>query len=326
MISTDKEKMMARLFAAIVISCTLTVAAFAQGNPNPQANAAGRGAPAPLPAITTTEYDVSSTWFTLPPNMELGQPLAVAADGKGNLYLLRRRAEPPIVVLDRQGKFIRSFGEGLFSGPHSIDVDRFGFIWATDNTDNTVYKFSADGKVVMTLGKRGTKGDNTSQDLFDGPSDVFVAANGDLYVTDGYRNSRLVKFDKDGNFLKIIGGTKGKEPGQFDLPHAILMDSKGRLIVTDRNNGRIQVFDQDGKFLEQWADLGIRQPSGLYIEADDTLWVGDNQSDVVLKVKSGKIVETINGLGGRPHLFTIDQGILYQADSPANTFKRIKKK
>ncbi len=319
---------MKRILCVIFIVCAIAATVLAQGAPNAQGNAPAPVAnqPPPLPPITTTEYNVSSTWVQLPAGMELGQPLAVAADGKGNIFYIRRRAEPPILVFDRQGKFLRSFGDGMFGGAHSIDVDRNGFVWATDNAENMIYKFSADGKLVMTLGKRGSKGDNTSQDLFDGPSDVFVAPNGDIYVTDGYRNSRIVKFNKDGKFLKIIGGTKGKEPGQFDLPHAILLDSKGRLIVTDRNNGRIQVFDQDGNFIEQWADLGIRQPSGLYIEPDDTLWVGDNQSDLVLKVKNGKVVETIRGLGGRPHLFTVDQGVLYQADAPANTFKKITKK
>ena len=299
----------------------MTAIALGQGAP-----AAPVNPPAPLPPITNTDYDISSTWFQLPAGMELGQPLAVAADGKGNLFLLRRRADPPIIVFDRTGKYLRGWGEGMFGGQHSIDVDRNGFVWATDNTDNMIYKFSADGKLLTTIGKRGSKGDNTSQDMFDGPSDIFIAPNGEMYITDGYRNSRIVKLDKDGKFIRVIGGTKGTEPGQFNLPHAVLMDSKGRLIVTDRLNGRVQVFDQQGNFIEQWADLGIRQPSGLFIEPDDTLWVGDNSSDIFLKMKDGKILETIKGFGGRPHLFTIDQGILYQADAPANTFKRIKKK
>lgn len=301
--------------------CTVVTLAFLNADARAQ-----RGNAAPLPPITNTDYDISSTWFQLPPNMKLGQPLAIAADGKGNLFVLQRRAQPPIIVFNRQGKFIRSWGEGMFGGQHSISVDRNGFVWTTDNTDNVVYKFSTDGKLLMTLGKRGTKGDNSSHDAFDGPSAVVVAANGDIFVTDGYRNSRIVKFDKNGKFLKIIGGTKGKEPGQFDLPHAILIDSRGRLVVTDRNNGRIQIFDQDGNFIEQWANLGIQQPSGLYIDPDDTVWTGDNRSDVFLKIKDGKIIERIEGLGGRPHLFTVDQGILYQADAPANTLKRIIKK
>lgn len=323
--------MIKRTCCITIAVCALAAVALAQGTPNPQGatpapQGAAPAAPRPLPPITNTDYDISSTWFQLPAGMELGQPISVAPDGKGNIFFVRRRAQPPILVFDRQGKLLRSWGEGLFTAIHSIDVDRNGFVWATDNTDNVVYKFSADGTLLMTLGKRGVAGDNASQDLFDGPSDVFVAPNGDIFVTDGYRNSRVVRFDKDGKFLRIIGGTKGTGPAQFDRVHALVMDSKGRLIINDHNNGRIQVWDQDGTFIEQWANFGIGQPSGLYIEADDTVWVCDNQSDNIVKIKDGKVIETIKGLGGRPHLIALDQGVLYQADAPSGTFKRIRKK
>lgn len=260
--------------------------------------------------------------------MEFGRSVAVTADGKGNILFTRREAEPPIAIFNRDGQYIRGFGAGMFSadgGPHSIGVDRDGFVWATDRNANAVYKFTMDGTLVMTLGKKGVKGDNGSTDLFDGPSNVAVAANGDIFVTDGYGSSRIVKFSRDGTFLKIIGGQKGKAPGQFDLPHAILIDSKGRLVVTDRNNGRIQIFDQEGRFIEQWADLGIA-PSGLYLEPDDTAWTNDNASDVVLKIKDGKIVETIRGLGGRPHMIGVDRGVLYEAGGPSNELKRVARK
>ena len=156
---------------------------------------------------------------------------------------------------------MRGLGDGMFTAAHSAKFDREGFLWAVDNTDNVVYKFSVEGKLLMTLGKRRMKGDNASQDLFGGPSDVAVAVNGDIFVTDGYRNSRIVRFSRDGKFLQIIGGTKGKGAGRFDLPHAIAFDSQGRLLVADRNNLRIQVLDQNGQFIEQWTDVG--QPSGF---------------------------------------------------------------
>jgi streptogramin lyase len=298
----------------------------AAGLVTPSAQRQG-GPPAPPPQ-TNTDYDISSTWFQLPAGMEFGRSVAVGADGKGHILFTRREVEPPIVIFDRSGKYVRGFGEGMFSadgGPHSIGVDREGFVWATDRNANAVYKFTMEGKLVMTLGKKGVKGDNTSTDLFDGPSNVAVAPNGDIFVTDGYGNSRIVKFSRDGKFLKIIGGQKGKEPGQFDLPHAILINSKGQLVVTDRNNSRIQIFDQDGKFIEQWANLG-GQPSGLYLDADDTVWTNDNASDVIIKIKDGKVVETIRGLGGRPHMITVDQGVLYETGGPVNELKRITKK
>src|SRR5204863_3797112 len=131
-----------------------------------------------------------------------------------------------------------------------------------------VQKFSADGNLLMTVGKKGQAGDNASQDAFDGPADVFVAANGDFFVADGYRNSRVVQFSKDGKFIKIIGGTKGTEPGQFNLPHAVVVDSKGRIIVADAENSRVQVFDPNGKVLEQWKDFIAKPPRTMYMTPD----------------------------------------------------------
>jgi streptogramin lyase len=317
---------MKRSLIHIVMAGGLVAASFATLNAGMQRQ--GGAAPV-VPPQTNTDLDIASTWFQLPEGMALGRSVAVGADGKGLIYFTRREVEPPILVFDRSGKYVRGFGAGMFSadgGPHSIGVDREGFVWATDRNANAVYKFSPDGKLLMTLGKKGVKGDNTSQDAFDGPSNVAVAANGDIFVTDGYQNSRIVKFSRDGKFLKIIGGQKGNEPGQFNLPHAVLINSKGQLVVTDRNNGRIQIFDQDGTFIEQWTNLGIAQPSGLYLDADDTVWTNDNASDLVIKVKDGKVIETIRGLGGRPHMIAVDQGVLYETGGPVNELKRIKKK
>ncbi len=315
---------MRRYFLHLVTACGVIVASLVTLTAGQR-----EGGPVPVPEQNNTDYDISSTWFQLPSGMAFGRSVAVAADGKGHILFTRREVEPPIVVFDRSGKYIRGFGAGMFSadgGPHSIGVDREGFVWATDRNANVVYKFTLEGKLLMTLGKKGVKGDNTSQDLFDGPSNVAVAANGDIFVTDGYGNSRIMKFSKDGKFLKIIGGQKGSAPGQFDLPHAVLINSKGHLVVTDRNNGRIQIFDQEGKFIEEWPNLAIRQPSGLYIEPDDTVWTSDNATDLVVKVRNGKVFQFIRGLGGRPHMIAVDQGVLYETGGPVNELKRITKK
>src|SRR5688572_17144221 len=144
---------------------------------------------------------ISTTWADLPPGVEWGRVIAVTTDDKDNIWVLRR-SEPSVLVLTADGKFVKSWGRGLFGqGAHFIDVDHEGFVWTTDNVDNTVYKFDQDGKLLMTLGKRGAAGDNASRDLFDGPSSVAVAPNGDIFVTDGYRNSRIVRFSKDGAFV-----------------------------------------------------------------------------------------------------------------------------
>ena len=308
---------MPRLFSVILVLCVMAAMAYSQVD---EANRAD------ILPVTTTDYTVSEPWFQLPPNLQSGLPISISADGKGNIFLLRRQTDTPVVVVDPQGKLIRYWGNREFGeGAHGIHVDRNGFVWVTDRIENVIYKFTAEGKLLMTLGKRGVHGDNTSHDLFDGPSDVFVAPNGDVYIADGYQNSRVVRFNKDGKFLKIIGGTKGKGPGQFDLPHAVLMDSRGRVIVADRTNARIQVFDQEGKFLEQWTP-GISRPSGMHIDPDDTLWVGNQHDETVVKMKNGKVTETIKGLGGHTHFLTMDQGVLYEAAPMANSFRKIVKK
>ena len=254
---------MRTLFVVIFVLCAIAAMAYSQVDDPNQAII--------LP-VTTRDYNVNAPWFQLPPNLQSGLPISISADGKGNIFLLRRQTDTPVVVVDPQGKIIRYWGNREWGeGAHGIYVDRSGFVWVTDRIEDVIYKFTAEGKLLMTLGKRGVKGDNSSQNLFDGPSNLFVAPNGDIFVADGYQNSRVVRFNKAGKFLKIIGGTKGKGPGQFDLPHVVVLDSKGRVIVADRTNGRIQVFDQKGKFLEQ-SDPRMSIPSGMYIDPDDTLW------------------------------------------------------
>ena len=308
---------MGRIFSVIIVSCAMAAMASSQADDPNKADI--------LP-VTSKDYIVSEPWFKLPPNLQLGLPISISADGKGNIFLLRRQTDTPVVVVDPQGKIIRYWGNREWGeGAHGIHVDRNGFVWVTDRIEDVIYKFTAEGKLLMTLGTRGVKGDNSSQNLFDGPSNVFVAANGDIYVADGYQNSRVVRFNKDGKFLKIIGGTKGKGPGQFDLPHAVLLDSKGRVIVADRTNARVQVFDQEGKFLEQWNPR-MSRPSGMYIDPDDTLWVGNQHDETVVKMKNGRVTETINGLGGHTHFLTMDQGVLYEAAPMANSFRKIVRK
>jgi len=174
----------------------------------------------------------------------------------------------------------------MFNFPHGATVDAQGNLWVTDSQvgpnggngkGQQVFKFSPDGKVLMTLGKPGVAGDGP--DTFNQPSDVFVAPNGGIFVADGHggnSNARIVKFSNDGKFMKAWG-KKGSGPGEFDTPHALAMDSSGRLFVADRGNSRIQIFDQDGKLLGEWKQFG--RPSGLFIDKNDILYAADTQSD-----------------------------------------------
>jgi len=262
-------------------------------------------------------WQVLESWGQLPAGLASGGASQVSTTPEGQIVVFRR-AVPSFFVLNPDGTFVKSWGETPYRLAHGIRIDKDGFIWASDNSDNLIQKFSPDGKLVMTLGKKGMAGDNMSQDAFDGPADVFVAPNGDIFIADGYRNSRVVQFSKDGKFIRIIGGTKGSEPGQFNLPHALVIDSNGRLIVADAENSRIQVFDQSGKFLEQWTNFPAKPRGALYITADDTLYVSYVDAEAITIMKDGKVLDTVKGVGGRPHGMTLDkQGNIY-ITSPLN--------
>lgn len=245
----------------------------------------GKGASA-----QSNPYQEGQTWAKLPEGRTWGQVIGLDVDRRGNVWVFDRcggttcagSTLSPIFEFDREGKMMKNFGAGLFVFPHGFAVDKDGNIWATDGQGKDgkgqqVFKFSPEGKVLLTLGKAGVAGNGP--DTFNAPSDVVTAPNGDIFVADGHggdTNARIVKFSKDGKFLKAWG-TKGTGPSEFGGLHAIALDSKGRVFVGDRANGRIQIFDQEGKFLEEWKQFG--RPSGIFIDARDTLYVTDSQSD-----------------------------------------------
>jgi sugar lactone lactonase YvrE len=270
-------------------------------------------APAAPAAPLNDKYVINKEWAQLPADLPFSAAVSsVAADGKGNVVVLVRAA-PYFRHFTRDGKFVKAWGDtGLFSLAHSVMFDRDGFLWATDTTGQVVHKYDLNGKLLMTLGKKGMAGDNTSQDLFGQPDAVFITANGDIYVSDGYTNARVVHFDKNGKFIRIIGGTKGAAPGQLQLPHGVVVDSKGRILVGDSDNKRVSVFDKDGKFVETWP---FQSRGGMLITSDDTLYVSEVVTASINIVKDGKLIDTITGLG-RPHGITIDtDGAIYTADA-----------
>lgn len=192
----------------------------------------------------------------------------------------------PVLLFDTSGELVRSFGAGLMAWPHGIFVDADNNVWVTDavgfgaeppGLGHNIYKFSPTGQVLMTLGKKGQAGNG--RDTFRKPSAVLVAPGGDIFVADGHDatgNNRIVKFSKDGTYLMEWGST-GSENGEFRDPHALAMDSQGRLFVADRGNSRIQLFDQQGKHLATWTQFG--RPSGLFIDANDVLYATDSESN-----------------------------------------------
>jgi DNA-binding beta-propeller fold protein YncE len=272
---------------------------------------------------TTAHTWESTAWGKLPAGLEWEAASQVSTNPEGQIVVLRR-ANPFFVVLTPAGDVVRTWGENLFRVAHGLRIDRKGFLWVTDNADNFVQKFSPDGKLLLTLGTRGTAGGNDSKTNFDGPADV---SDGDILVADGYRNSRIVRFSADGTFKSIIGGTKGAEPGQFNVPHAVVADSRGRIIVADAENSRLQVFDPSGKVLEQWTDFTSKPRGSMYITPDDTLYVSHVDSESITIMKNGKVLERVTGVGGRPHGVTIDaQGNIYVANPASRSVKKIMKK
>lgn len=206
---------------------------------------------------------------TMPEGWKFGRVSAVAVDASGNVYTFHRGPKAdPIVVFSPDGKYLRSWGKGLFGSPHGIRIDKQGHVWTTDTVNHQVMEFTNEGKLLRSWGTKGKA--SATQDTFNRPTDIGFLPNGDFFVTDGYGNSRVVKFSREGKYL-MEWGKRGTGPGEFDLPHAIVIDSQQNLYISDRENNRIQIFDANGKFLRQWTHLGATQ--GMDINAKDELWI-----------------------------------------------------
>ena len=235
-------------------------------------------------------YRLVAGWAKLPAGRTFGSVIGADVDRRGgNIWAFERCGGDtcagsnlaPILQFDASGRFLKSFGAGLFVFPHGFYVDRDGNVWTTDGMAKDgkgmqVHKFSPEGRVLLALGKAGVGG--TGTDAFIYPSAVVTAPNGDIFVADGHgadTGGRIMKFARDGKFIKMWG-KKGTAPGEFGGLHAIAMDSQGRIFVGDRTNSRIQIFDQEGKFLAEWKQFG--RPSGIFIDASDTIYVADSQS------------------------------------------------
>jgi len=292
--------MRAKPFVASTFVCVLSLLAVRITTLRPQSSPASASAPAasPLgaPNNLPNPYRDGISWGQLPDSRKWGSTAGVALGLDGNIWALDRcgvsgsqgtncAGSPldPILEFDPSGKFLKEFGRGLFVSPHKIAVDKDGNLWVSDNgmkdgKGQQVFKFSQDGKILLTLGKAGVAGPGA--DTFDQPTDVAIAPNGDIFVADGHgttptSNARIMKFDKNGKFIKTWG-KKGKGPGEFDVPHTLAFDSKGRLFVGDRQNNRIEIFDQDGHFIADWKQFG--RPSGIFIDKNDVIYVGDSES------------------------------------------------
>ena len=287
--------------------------------------------------LPTLAYQVVPDWPQLPAGWNFRETPGIAADGREHVYVIHR-GEHPIMEFDGEGRFIQSFGDGLFERPHAIRIDAEGNIWTVDDGSHVVLKMDRLGRIQMVLGRwrsstasppytpggaapssdlRGIRDDQIVR--FNRPTDVAWAANGDIYVSDGYGNSRVVKFSRDGQLLRIWG-TKGTDPGQFNTPHSIAIDKQGRVYVADRENYRIQIFDSDGTFLQQWSHVGA--PWGLHITPDQFLYMADGYNNRILKLNlEGKVLGSFGSPGKLSgqfsylhHLSVSPAGAIYTAE------------
>lgn len=259
-------------------------------------------------------YEEAINWAQLPAGTTWQDMMSVDIDTKGDIYVLQRTPSK-VMVFNAAGKYLRSWGDGLFPGAHGLRVDKQNNVWTTDRKLHVVRKFTRSGELLMTLGTAGVPGDNESKVSLNGPADMVIGPNGDIFVADGESsNTRIVKYSKDGTFLKSWG-SKGTEPGQLQTPHSIVMDARGRLLVANRGNKRVEIFDQEGTYLGQITNVGT--PYGLFLTRDGILYVSDAAKEggglTVLDMQSGKILAELTGFFG-PHMLTVDRkGAIYLA-------------
>lgn len=229
------------------------------------------GARSEYPSFEThsniVEYDIDPNWPQRPDHVSgTGWVSGLAVDDQDHVWLFRNGPDP-VQVYTNEGKFVRNWGKGQFVQPHQLRIDREGNIWLADFGRHVVQKFTKEGALLQTLGVDREAGEDETH--FNMPTDMAITPTGDIFVTDGYGNRRVVHFSREGKYIKAWGGS-GSDAGQFVLPHAIVIDNDGRLYVADRNSGRIQIFDQQGRFLDQWSH--VIMPWGLSIKGDN-VWV-----------------------------------------------------
>lgn len=256
----------------------------------PSFDALAANLPASLPTAPTQapDYRVVHGWPILPDGEVLGSVAGVGVDSHGNVFVFHRAgrtwphsdvleltpiARPTIDVFDgRSGALLTRWGSNLFAMPHGLTIDHHDNVWLTDVALQQVYEFSHDGHLLLTLGERGVAGNDAGH--FNRPTEVAVSPDGSFYVSDGYRNTRVMKFSANGKFL-FQWGTKGTGPGQFDLPHWVSLDATGNVYVADRGNKRIQVFDASGHYLRQWSGNQIGRPYAIALDQLGNAYIAD---------------------------------------------------
>lgn len=268
----------------------------------------------------------TESFSKLPADYSLGRCSAVAINSKGEIYLFHR-GQHPIICVSPDGKLLRSWGDDLIGTAHGIRVDRDDNVWVTDIGRHRVLKFDPQGKLLLSL---GTGKAGTDDDQFNQPTDIAFGKDGEVFVSDGYGNSRVLKFAASGRLIKSWG-KRGKELGEFHLPHSLLIDPSGRLLVGDRENNRIQIFDQEGQLLNHWDGFA---PYGLAINREGQIFVADARANQILRLdETGKVAQRWGQKGNAvgefdlPHMMAFDAtGNLFIAEVGNMRFQKFLKK
>lgn len=265
-------------------------------------------------------YEVIEQWGSLPAGMTFGPMSAVAADSQGRIYAFQRK-DPPVLVFDREGTYLNSWGDSAIADPHGFFIGPDDIVYLTDRDDHVALRFTLDGKPLGVLGQRGQPSDTGCEEdggrvaraagPFNKPTEMVVAPSGELYVTDGYRNSRVHRFSADGRLIDSWGSPGKHAPGEFHLPHSLWIDERGEVYVCDRENNRIQVFSPSGKYLTHWDD--IHRPTDIYMDAQDRVYISDLKPTVTIMDKQGTVIARWDSPMGHG-LWVDPEGDIYLAD------------
>ncbi len=256
-------------------------------------------------------YEACSTWHQMPESWTLTEAVGVAVDSQDRVFVFDRGPHP-VLIFDSHGKFLNAWGEDQFVRPHGIWIAPDDTLYLTDDLDHTIHHYTPDGQRLRTLGTSGQASDTgvVNQDYrtikrgappFNQPTNLVLAPTGEMFVTDGYGNARVHKFSAAGELL-LSWGEPGTEPGQFNLPHGIALDSNGRVFVADRENSRIQIFSQEGEYLDEWPD--IARPCELFFDDQDRAYVAE------VGYHAGTPNPRLDETGGRLSIFDSDGNLL----------------
>lgn len=268
---------------------------------------------ADLDNAPTLPYRLVPDWAKLPPGWNFGECAGVDVDRDGSVWVFNRGPHP-VIQFDKDGRFLQAWSEVPVVRPHGIGIDPDGNVWLVDQGGHSVMKFNRQGRLLMVFANPGrAAGSNDSRYAFSQPTGIAFTPSGDFYVSDGYGNSRVVHYSREGVYLGHWGG-KGDADGQFNLVHDVALDKRGRVYVADRTNSRVQIFDGDGKFLAKWTHVG--QPWGLaYAPAEDALYICDGRDNRVVKVSSdGEILGKFGAFGKTPGKFDFAHHIAVDAE------------